>query len=154
MEALSRGIVKFWYCRECVDCVTVPAWFLVNSSDQAGGGLETRLFILFASNSACCQDYAVCHLLRLLQSFQSLVNSSCSWSIWTVYLLRQPSRSRLGPTKTQCWLKRKICAPWLAFSRAKGRSAAELEEGRVWVCWMNLYFGVQEWLFHHQEESK
>ena len=99
--------------------------FLVYSSDQARGGLETRLCILFASNPACCQDYAIRHFLRLLQPFQSLVISSCSWSIGRVYCLRQPSRSRLGPTKTQCWLKRKICAPWLAFSRVKGRSAAE-----------------------------
>ena len=95
--------------------------FLVHSSDQARGGLETRLCILFASNPACCQDYAICNFLRLLQPFQSLVVSSCSWSIGRVYCFRQPSRSRLGPTKTQCWLKQKICAPWISFSRAKGR---------------------------------
>ena len=94
---------------------------------------------------ACCQDYAVSHFLRLLQSFQSLIISSCSWSIWTVYCLRQPSSSRFGPTKTQCWLKRKICAPWLAFSRVKVRSAAELEEGRVecagWLCTLGCRSG-------------
>ena len=74
----------------------------------------TRLCILFAvytSNSACCQDYAICHFLRLLRSFQFLVTLACSWSIWTLYRLRQPSSSRLGPTKTQCWLKCKdLCS--------------------------------------------
>ena len=29
------------------------------------------------------RDYTVCHFLRLLQSFQSLATSSCSWSICT-----------------------------------------------------------------------
>ena len=82
----------------CGLCGSVnAARVLVHSSNQAGEGLGTRLCILFASNSACCQDYAVCHFLRLIQSFQSLVTSSCSWSIWTLYRLRQLSRSRLGP---------------------------------------------------------
>ena len=80
----------------------------------------------------------MCHFLRLLQSFQSLVTSSCSCSIWTLYSLRQPSRSRLGPTKTQCaGSSAKICVQSsLAFS--KGRIAAELEEARAeytgWLC--------------------
>ena len=26
--------------------------------------------------------------------------------------------------------------------------------GKSWVCWTVVYFGVQEWLFHHQEESE
>ena len=109
------------------------------SKSEARGGLGTRLCILFAvytSNPACCHDYAVCNFLRLLQSFQSLITSTCSWSIWMLYCLRQPNRSRLGPKKTQCWLKCKdLCS---IFSRAKGRSAAELEEARVecagWLC--------------------
>ena len=53
----------------------------------------------------------LCRLLRLLQLFQPLVTSSFSWSIWTLYRFRQPSRSKLGPTKTQCWLKCKdVCS--------------------------------------------
>ena len=66
---------------------------------------------MYTSNPACCQDCAICHFLRLLQSFQSLATSPCSWSTWTLYHHRQPSRSRLGPTKTQCWLKCKnLCS--------------------------------------------
>ena len=78
------------------------------SKSEAGEGLGTRLCILFASYPVCCQDYATCQFLRLLQSFKFLVTSSCSWSIWTLYRLRQPTRFRLGPTKTQCWLKCKL----------------------------------------------
>ena len=96
------------------------------------GGLGTRLCILFASYPACCQDYTICHFFRLLQSFQFLVTSSCSWSIWTLYRLRQPTRSRLGPTKTQCWLKCKDLCSMVGFLKiVKGRSAAQLEEARV-----------------------
>ena len=113
-------------CKMCLpsDVMRSPKPFLTileyckQSKSEAREGLGTRLCNLFASYPACCQDYAVCHLLRLLQSFQSLVTSSCSWSIWTLYRFRQSTRSR-------------ICAPWLAFSRAKGRSAAELEEARI-----------------------
>ena len=83
------------------------------SKSEAGEGLGIRLCILFASYPACCQDYAVCHFLRL-------------------YRLRQPTRSRLGPTKTQCWLKfEDLCSMRFTFSRAKGRRAVELEEARV-----------------------
>ena len=122
----------------CGLCGSVnTARFLAHSSDQAGEGLGSRLCILFVSNPACCQGYALCHFLRLLQSFQSLV-TSCSCSIWTLYSLRQPSRSRLGPTKTQCaGSSAKICVQSsLAFS--KGRIVAELEEARAeyagWLC--------------------
>ena len=94
-------------------CDVIPRPFLAilecckQSKSESGEELGTRLCILFAvsnSNSACCQDYAACHFLRLLHSFQSLITSSCSWSTWTLYHLRQPNRSRLGPTKTQCWV--------------------------------------------------
>ena len=89
MEALSRGIGKLWYCRECVDCVAVSIQlrFWCTQVIKPEEAWKPRLCILFASNPACCQDYAVCHFLRLLQSFQSLVISSCSWSVWTVYCL-------------------------------------------------------------------
>ena len=57
---------------------------------------------LFAVYTARTMPF--CHFLKLLQSILTLV-TSFSWSIWTLYCLRQPSRSKLGPTKIQCWLK-------------------------------------------------
>ena len=98
------------------------------------------LFAVFTSNPACCQDYAVCHFLRLLQSFQPLVTSFL-WtrSIWTLYHLRQPSTSKLGPTKTVLALvQRCMLHGWPSQEPNYRRSAAELEEARVefagWLC--------------------
>ena len=109
---------------------------------------------MYTFNPACCQDYAICHFLRirLIQLFQSLVTSSWSWSIWTQHRLRLPTRSKLGPTKAQCWLK---CKDLCLISQ-------ELNEGvqKNWrrqglsVLYEVVYFRVQEWLFHHQEESE
>ena len=105
-------------CKVCLpsDMMRSPKPFLTilgyckQSKSEAGEGLGTRLRNLFASYPACCQDYAICYFLRLLQSFQSLVTSSSSWSIWTLYCLRQSTRSRLGPAKTQRWLKCNLCS--------------------------------------------
>ena len=62
------------------------------STSEAGEGLGTRLCILFASYPACCQDYAMHNFATFSDSY-SCSNSSCSWSIWTLYCLRQPTSS-------------------------------------------------------------
>ena len=54
------------------------------SKSEAGEGLGTRLCILFASYPACCQYYAVCNFLRLLQSFQFLVTYVLLLIEWTL----------------------------------------------------------------------
>ena len=100
------------------------------SKSEAGEGLGTRLCILFASYPACCQDYAVCHFLRLLQSFHFLVTSSCSQSIWTLYCLRQPTRSRLGPTKTQCWLKCEDLCSMVGFLKSQREECSRIGGGK------------------------
>ena len=77
-------------------------------------------FCLLLTQAVAKTNYAICHFLRLLQSFQFLVTSSCSW---TQYHLRQPTRSRLGPTKTQCWLKcEDLCSMhgWLSLESKGG----------------------------------
>ena len=134
MEALSRGIGKLWYCRECVDCVAVSVqlrfWCtqVIKPEEAWKPGCA---FCLLSPLPRLCrlplpQSPTVIpipgNLLLLMECLDSVL--PC----------RQPSRSRLRPTKTQCWFKRKICAPWLAFSRAKGRSAAELDKARVDGC--------------------
>ena len=61
---------------------------------------------MFASYPACCQDYAICHLDS------------------------QPDQD-LDQQRHIAGSSVKICTPWFAFSRVKGRTAAELEEARV-----------------------
>ena len=62
------------------------------------------------------------------------VTSSYSWSIWTLYCLDSQPDQDLDQQRYSAGSSAKICAPW--------------------VCRMFVYSGVQEWLFHHQEESK
>ena len=87
-------------------------------------------------------------LLRLLQSFQPLVTSSFSWSIWTLYRLRQLSRSKLGPTiKDTVLAQVQRCMLHGCPSQEPnyGRSAAELEEAIVecagWLCTLGCKSG-------------
>ena len=100
------------------------------SKSEAGEGLRTSLCILFASNPACCQDYAICHFLRLLQSFQSLVTSSCSWSFGQCIALDSQADQVLDHQR-QCWLKCKDLCSMVGLLKSQGRSAAELEEAIV-----------------------
>ena len=100
INAIFKCVYPLTSLHECMWCdpQAFPRHFRTackQSKCEAREGLGTRLYILFAvytSNPAYCQDYAVCYFLRLLQLFLSVVNSSCSWSIWTLYRLRQPSR--------------------------------------------------------------
>ena len=75
-----------------ISCEAISKAFLEYCKESKSEGLGTRLCILFASYPACCQDYAICHFLRLLQSFQFLLTSSCSQSVWTLYHLSQPDQ--------------------------------------------------------------
>ena len=127
------GALKFAKCVYPLTSLHVmrsPRPFLATLKDckqlksEVREGLGARLCILgamYTSNPACCQDYAVCHFLRLLQYLQSLVTSCCSWSIYDTVIAQRHSAGSSA----------KVCVPWLAFSRAKRRSAAELKEARV-----------------------
>ena len=119
---------------DIIACKAISKAFLTileYCKESKSEGLRARLCILFGSSvyPACCQDYAICHFLRLLQSFHFLVTSSCSWSIWTLYRLRQPTRSRLGPTKTQCWLKCKDLCPMVGFLKSQREECSKIVPG-------------------------
>ena len=65
------------------------------------------------------------------------VTSSCSWSIWTLYRLRQSSGSRLGPTKTQCYIaqvQRFVLHGW----------PSQEPKGGVQQNWRRQELGVQD----------
>ena len=67
-------------------------------------------------------------------------------SIWTLYHLRQPSTSKLGPTKTVLALvQRCMLHGWPSQEPNYRRSAAELEEARVecagWLCTLGCKSG-------------
>ena len=93
---------------------------------------------------------AVCYIIRLLLSFQSRVTSSCSWSIWTLFTLDSQTDQTLDQQRDSASSSAKTCAPSLAFSRDKGRNAAELKEERV-EC-VGCLSTLQNQLFHCQEE--
>ena len=103
-------------------------------SKSEAGGLGTRLCILLASYPACCQDYAICH------RFSDSYSRSNSWLPplahgvhgHCITLDSQPDQD-LDQQRQSAGSSVKICASWLAFSKVKGSSAAELEEARV-VC--------------------
>ena len=73
---------------------------------------------------------ANCQYLRLLQLFQYLVTSFCSWSIWTQYHLWQPSISRLGLTKTQCWLKSEDLCSMVGPLKNQGEDCTSIGGGK------------------------
>ena len=60
------------------------------------------------------------------------VTSSCSWSIWTLYCLRQSTRSKLGSaTKTQCWLKCKFLCSMVGLLKSQREECSRIGGGRV-----------------------
>ena len=96
---------------------------------------KTMLFVTFSDSYSCSNS---CNLLLLMEyNFGHCI---------ALYSQADQDQQRHSASSSA------NCAPWLA-SRANGRSAAELEEARV-GCAGCLCTWVQEWLFHHQEESE
>ena len=98
-------------------------------SSQRRPGNQAVHFVCFQP-SLLSRLHCLSQFLRLLQSFQFLVTSSFSWSI------RVPKTAKQIQTwtnKDSACSSAKICAPCLANSGAKGRSAAELEEKELSV---------------------
>ena len=127
------------------------------SKSEAGEGLGTRLCILFAvytSNPACCQDPVFQFLNGLVPKAMPFATSSDSYShsiplahgvFGHCIALDSQADQDLDQQRHSAGSSAKNCAPWLAFSRAKGRSAAELEEERVecagWLCTLGCKSG-------------
>ena len=120
-------------CRREAISKAFPRHFgLWQAKFEAREGLGTRLCILFASYQACCQD---CHLT--LSQTPTVVPIPGNLLLFIIRVfghciaLDSQADQDLDQQRQSAGSSAKICAPLLAFSRVKGRSAAELEEARV-----------------------
>ena len=146
IKNVIRGISKLQHCHECVDCVVVSnhtARFLVHSiclpadviaceaisglsspflntaKSEAREGLGTRLCILFAvyTSQPVAKTMPFATSTDSYSRFQSLVTSSCLWSIWTLY--QQNWRKEELSVLNGCVLWRASLQEWLFYYQEK-----------------------------------
>ena len=143
LNYISRKNLAWWYCCECVDCVAVS---LTHHSFWSGSGWLSKALAL-----------CLCW--------------SKSWSGWPSKVIQYPNTpwARRGYQEydvrgqhtlhwsLQCtvktWINKDTVLAQVRRFVLHVRLSQESKGGRV-ECGGCSHFGVQEWLFHHQEESE